>query len=229
MGLPVPFVFSHDSIGIGRNGPTHQPVEFLASLRAIPNMLVLRPADAVEAAECWEIALEHRTGPSALIFARQHLAARARRAGPTENLSAGAAPMCCRRAERCAPGDDLLATGSEVAIAMAARDLLAAEGVAAAVVSMPSWELFERQPDEYRQAVLGTGAASRGRGCGPPGLGPVYRAERAGSSDMSGFGASGSGMSCMLISASRPSRIADEARLHIDRPFHSAGSKSVDA
>ena len=73
MNLPVPFVFSHDSIGIGRNGPTHQPVEYLASLRAIPNMLVLRPADAVEAAECWEIALGNRTGPSSLIFARQPL------------------------------------------------------------------------------------------------------------------------------------------------------------
>ena len=73
MNLPVPFVFSHDSIGIGRNGPTHQPVEYLAALRAIPNMLVLRPADAVEAAECWEIALDHRTRPSSLIFARQLL------------------------------------------------------------------------------------------------------------------------------------------------------------
>jgi transketolase len=73
MGLPVPFVFSHDSIGIGRNGPTHQPVEYLAALRVIPNMLVLRPADAVEAAECWEIALGHRTGPCSLIFARQPL------------------------------------------------------------------------------------------------------------------------------------------------------------
>ena len=73
MGLPVKFVFSHDSIGIGRNGPTHQPVEILASLRAMPNMLVLRPADAVEAAECWEIAFEHRSGPSTLVFARQAL------------------------------------------------------------------------------------------------------------------------------------------------------------
>ena len=73
MGLPVKFVFSHDSIGVGKNGPTHQPVEILASLRAMPNMLVLRPADAVEAAECWEIALEHRTGPATLVFARQAL------------------------------------------------------------------------------------------------------------------------------------------------------------
>jgi transketolase len=86
MGLPVQFVFSHDSIGIGRNGPTHQPVEYLASLRAIPNMLVLRPADAVEAAECWQVALSRRTGPSSLIFARQPLQpVRSGEAGP--NLS----------------------------------------------------------------------------------------------------------------------------------------------
>jgi transketolase len=84
MGLPVLFVFSHDSIGIGTNGPTHQPVEYLASFRAMPNMLVLRPADAVEAAECWEIALSHRAGPSPLVFARQPLeAVRERRDEPT--------------------------------------------------------------------------------------------------------------------------------------------------
>lgn len=152
MGLPVPFVFSHDSIGIGRNGPTHQPVEFLASLRCIPNMLVLRPADAVEAAECWEIALEHRTGPSALIFARQSLPpVRTGEAG--ENLSRrGAYVIAEPDGERRVT---LLATGSEVSLALAARDLLAAEGVAAAVVSMPSWELFEQQPNSYRSAVLG--------------------------------------------------------------------------
>ena len=86
MGLPVKFVFSHDSIGIGRNGPTHQPVEILASLRAMPNMLVMRPADAVEAAECWEIAFEHRSGPSALVFARQALP-HVRRMHTSANLS----------------------------------------------------------------------------------------------------------------------------------------------
>lgn len=152
MGLPVPFVFSHDSIGIGRNGPTHQPVEFLASLRSIPNLLVLRPADAVEAAECWEIALEHRTGPSALIFARQSL--------PPVRTDAAGENACRRGAYVIAEPDGerritLLATGSEVSLALAARDLLAADGIAAAVVSMPSWELFEAQPDTYRSAVLG--------------------------------------------------------------------------
>ena len=86
MGLPVKFVFSHDSIGVGKNGPTHQPVEILASLRAMPNMLVLRPADAVEAAECWEIALEHRAGPVSMVFARQELPL-LRSASEDENLS----------------------------------------------------------------------------------------------------------------------------------------------
>ena len=110
MGLPVQFVFSHDSIGIGRNGPTHQPVEYLASLRAIPNMLVLRPADAVEAAECWEVALSRRTGPSSLIFARQPLsrcaAARPGRTSPAAaptwwpGRRAGAVPPSWRPARR---------------------------------------------------------------------------------------------------------------------------------
>ncbi len=130
MGLPVPFVFSHDSIGIGRNGPTHQPVEYLASLRAIPNMLVLRPADAVEAAECWEIALRTRTGPSSLIFARQALPA-LRRDGAGENLSARGAYVL---EEATGPRRvTLLATGSEVALAVEARRRLEEEA------SRPRW------------------------------------------------------------------------------------------
>ena len=96
MGLPVKFVFSHDSIGVGKNGPTHQPVEILASLRAMPNMLVLRPADAVEAAECWEIALEHRTGPSSLVFARQALPLVRSTGG--EQTCRAAAPTCWPKA-----------------------------------------------------------------------------------------------------------------------------------
>ncbi|MBV9248074.1 MAG: transketolase, partial [Acetobacteraceae bacterium] len=124
MGLPVAFVFSHDSIGIGRNGPTHQPVEYLASLRSIPNMLVFRPADAVEAAECWELALAHRSGPSSLIFARQPLAP-VRSAVSTENLSRRGAYMLAE-AEGGIRRATILATGSEVAVAMKARGLLQA-------------------------------------------------------------------------------------------------------
>ena len=106
-GLPVPFVFSHDSIGIGRNGPTHQPVEILASLRAMPNMLVLRPADAVEAAECWEIALDHRTGPSALIFCSPAAAAGAD-ACTAATTCRGTAPMCFADCGRARAGSRML-------------------------------------------------------------------------------------------------------------------------
>jgi transketolase len=155
MGLPVKFVFSHDSIGIGRNGPTHQPVEILASLRAMPNMLVLRPADAVEAAECWAIALEQTSTPASLVFARQMLP-RVRSAHTDQNLSRRGAYVLAE-ATSGARRVTLLATGSEVLIAMQARERLQAQGIATGVVSMPSWELFEQQDDGYQDSVLGPG------------------------------------------------------------------------
>jgi transketolase len=157
MGLPVTFVFSHDSIGIGKNGPTHQPVEVLAALRAMPNLLVLRPADASEAAECWAIALEHRAGPACLVFARQPLPA-LRAQQVDENLSRrGAYVLADADAAGGARRVTLLATGSEVALAIAARRELQSKGIATAVVSMPSWELFEAQDSAYRASVLGPG------------------------------------------------------------------------
>ncbi len=151
MNLPVVTVYSHDSIAIGRNGPTHQPVEFLASLRAMPNMLVLRPADAVEAAECWELALGNREGPTSLVCARQEL--------PPVRREAGGDNLCARGAYVIAEADGerrvtLIGTGSEVALALAARDILQGEGVPTAVVSMPSWELFARQEDAYRAKTI---------------------------------------------------------------------------
>ena len=151
MGLPGVFVFSHDSIGVGSNGPTHQPVEILASFRAMPNMRVFRPADAVETAEAWQIALETPDGPSLLALSRQ--AANPVCEGAGENMSRRGAYLV-HPAE---PKRDLtlLATGTEVALAMAARERLAAQGICAAVVSMPCWELFETQPEAYRAAVLG--------------------------------------------------------------------------
>jgi transketolase len=155
MGLPVKFVFSHDSIGIGRNGPTHQPVEILASLRAMPNMLVLRPADAVEVAECWAIALEQRATPVSLVFARQTLP-RVRSSHTNQNLSRRGAYVLAD-AVGGARRVTLLATGSEVLLAMQAREQLQAQGVATAVVSMPSWELFEQQDSAYQDSVLGPG------------------------------------------------------------------------
>ena len=154
MELPVITIYSHDSIGIGKNGPTHQPVEYLASLRAMPNMAVFRPADAVEAAECWELALGRRHGPSSMICSRQALPALRRDA--EENRSARGAYVL-EEAQGGPRRVTLLATGSEVALACSARASLQEQGVPTAVVSMPCWEIFEAQSDEYRAEILGPG------------------------------------------------------------------------
>ena len=152
MRIPTIYVFGDDSIGIGTNGPTHQPVEFFAGLRAVPFLNVYRPADAVEAAECWELALNTTDRPSALCFARQPVPT-VRTVHTEENLSArGAYVFAEAEGERRV---SLLATGSEVAIALQARDTLQAEGIPTAVVSMPCWELFEEQDAAYRARVLG--------------------------------------------------------------------------
>ncbi|MBP2303743.1 transketolase [Azospirillum melinis] len=148
------FVMTHDSIGLGEDGPTHQPVEHLAALRAIPNLLVLRPADAVETAECWQIALEATGAPSVLALTRQNVPT-LRTEHTADNLSArGAYVLAEAEGERKAT---ILATGSEVSLAVEARKALQAQGIGTAVVSMPSWELFERQDDAYKASVLGTG------------------------------------------------------------------------
>ncbi len=151
-GLPVTYVFTHDSIGLGEDGPTHQPVEILPALRAIPNMRVIRPADAVETAEAWAVALQSESTPTALALSRQGLPA-VRTEHTDENLVAKGAYVL-REPEG---GRDvtILATGSEVEIAMNAADMLSQKGIKAAVVSMPCWELFEEQDEAYRQAVLG--------------------------------------------------------------------------
>ena len=157
MGKRVIFVLTHDSIGLGEDGPTHQPVEHLASLRAMPNVLVLRPADAVETAECWELALENASGPSVLALTRQAVpAVRAFDAG--ENLAARGGYVLAR-AEGGAPRAAILATGSEVAVALAARTALQADGVPTQVASIPCREMFDRQDAEYRERVLGRDAA----------------------------------------------------------------------
>ena len=153
MGQRVIYVLTHDSIGLGEDGPTHQPVEHLAMLRATPNFLVFRPADAVETAECWQAALESRGAPSALALSRQALPT-LRTTHIDENLSARGAYVL--RDVDGARDVTLLATGSEVEIALAASELLADSGVKAAVVSMPCWELFERQSESYQQSVLGS-------------------------------------------------------------------------
>ncbi len=153
MGLRVIHVMTHDSIGLGEDGPTHQPVEHLASLRAIPNLAVFRPADAIETAEAWEAALSLRMTPSILCLSRQGLPT-VRLTPSPENLTARGA-YTLREAEG---GRDvtILATGSEVEIALAAADRLAGQGIRAAVVSVPCWLLFERQDPAYRREVLGS-------------------------------------------------------------------------
>ncbi|MEO3413053.1 transketolase [Roseovarius sp. CAU 1744] len=151
MRLPALFVFSHDSIGVGSNGPTHQPVEILASFRAMPNMYVFRPADAVETAEAWRIALERRDGPSMLALSRQD--ALKVRKDREENLSRKGAYVV-RDADG-ARDLTLIASGTEVGLAVQAQGALQTAGIAAAVVSMPCWELFEQQDESYRAEVLG--------------------------------------------------------------------------
>jgi len=153
MELPVIYVFTHDSIGIGEDGPTHQPIEHLAALRAIPGLTVIRPADANETVEAWRVALTHRDGPVALALTRQKLPTLDRaRLASADGLARGAYILA--EAENGQPEVIIIATGSEVHVALAAQELLAQRGVAARVVNMPSWELFERQPRDYRHAVL---------------------------------------------------------------------------
>lgn len=213
MGLPVKFVFSHDSIGIGKNGPTHQPVEILASLRAMPNMLVMRPADAAEAAECWEVAMAHASGPVSLVFARQNLPLVRKTHTPANQSARGGYVL---RDAACGLRQvTLLATGSEVALALAAREMLEQDGIGTAVVSLPCWELFDQQDAAYRRAVLGDG----------PGAGvrvgveaacrfgwDAYLGDRGGFVGMTGFGASGPADALYRLFGITPEAVAGEAR-----------------
>jgi transketolase len=151
MGVPVTYVMTHDSIGLGEDGPTHQPVEHLASLRAIPNLNVIRPCDAVETAEAWEMAMASTSTPTLLVLSRQNLPLVRVDAG--ENLTARGAYVLRDADDRQVT---LIATGSEIEIALAAADDLAAQGVRAAVVSAPCFEAFAAQSEAYRTTVLGT-------------------------------------------------------------------------
>ena len=152
----VIYVYTHDSIGLGEDGPTHQPIEHLTALRCIPNMTVVRPADAAETTEAWKVALQHRTGPTALVLTRQKL-------GLIDRTRYAAASGAARGAYVLAdPADGtpdvvLMSSGSEVAIILNAAEQLAARGVQARVVSMPSLEIFARQDAEYRASVLPAG------------------------------------------------------------------------
>ena len=153
MKLPVIYVFTHDSIHLGEDGPTHQPIEQLAALRATPNLLTLRPCDANEAAEAWRLACLRHDGPTALVLSRQKLPTFDRSVvGSAKGVARGAYTLI--EASTAPPRLVLLATGSEVAVAAGARDLLEGDGIPTRVVSMPSWELFDAQAAEYRATVL---------------------------------------------------------------------------
>jgi transketolase len=153
MKCPSIFVYTHDSIGLGEDGPTHQPIEQLAGLRAIPNLHVVRPADANETTEAWRMALGRTDGPTALALTRQNVPTLDRSVhAPADGLHRGAYVLA--EADGGAPQVLLLSTGSEVQLALAARESLAGEGVRARVVSMPCWEAFEEQDQSYRDSVL---------------------------------------------------------------------------
>jgi transketolase len=153
MGLKVIYVFTHDSIGLGEDGPTHQPIEHLASLRAIPGLTVMRPADANETAEAWRYALEGESGPVALALTRQNLPTLDRdKYAPADGLSRGGYILSDTEGQK--PDVILMASGSEVHVALEAAEKIRERGASARVVNMTSWELFEKQPDDYRNRVL---------------------------------------------------------------------------
>jgi transketolase len=153
MNIPVAWVFTHDSVGLGEDGPTHQPVEHYMALRAIPNLTVIRPADANETAMAWRSTFETR-GPVALLLTRQNVPVLDRtRLGPAEGALRGAYVLA-ETEDGATPDAILIATGSEVAVALEARALLAERDVAARLVSMPSWEIFDRQDEGYKDSVL---------------------------------------------------------------------------
>jgi transketolase len=152
MGVRAIFVFTHDSIGVGEDGPTHQPIEQIMNLRQVPNMTVIRPADANETLEAWKIAISNTSGPTTLIFSRQNL--------PVLDRSVCHAASGTRRGgyilweSASNPELILIATGSEVSITLDAARKLAENGMKVRVVSLPSWEIFDRQPQDYRDSVL---------------------------------------------------------------------------
>ena len=186
MGLGSIYVMTHDSIGLGEDGPTHQPIEHLASLRAIPGLTVFRPADAVEVLEAWDIAIRNRRRPSLLALSRQDVPQLRREPG-AENLTARGAYVI----RQFGTGRDLtlLATGTEVALAVQAAEALFSQGLAVAVVSMPAWDLFEAQPDTYRAEVLGQAPRLAVEAAGKFGW-TRYVAAEADVIGMPGFGAS---------------------------------------
>jgi transketolase len=209
MGLRVVYVMTHDSIGLGEDGPTHQPVEHLPALRTIPNLMVMRPADTIETAECWQIALESQKTPSVIALTRQNLPTV--RGVSDENL--------CKRGAYILAGEAaapirLIASGSEVQLALAARDLLAKDGLQSAVVSMPSWELFGQQDGAYQRQVMGGDGTIRVACEAATGFGwERWLGAKGAFVGMKGFGASAKASDLYRHFGITAEAIAEQARL----------------
>jgi transketolase len=187
MGIKVVHVMTHDSIGVGEDGPTHQPVEHVASLRAIPNLTVFRPGDAVETAECWKLALSQKSTPSVMVLSRQKTTA-ARTTASAENLCARGAYEVSAASSKAKV--TLFGTGTELSIALGAQKLLEADGVPTRVVSVPSFELFAAQPEAYRKSVIGEAQARVAVEAGVSMGWERFIGEGGGFVGMNGFGAS---------------------------------------
>ncbi len=205
MKLPVIYVFTHDSVAVGEDGPTHQPVEHLASLRCIPNLTVIRPADANETAQAWKAAVQCTDGPVALILSRQSLPILA----PTDALLKGAYVLSDSDAK---PDVILIGTGSEVSVALEAKKLLADKGVSARVVNMPSWELFEKTTPEYKASVFPDNGTPRlvVEAALPMGW-EKYLGPRGAAVAMNGFGASAPGGLVLKKFGFTPENVAEKA------------------
>ena len=213
--LPVVWVWTHDSVGLGEDGPTHQPVEHAMVLRAIPNLWVFRPADANETAMGWKVALERRGGPVALLLSRQDLPV----LEPDAVAGAERGAYVLREAANGNGEPDLVlvATGSEVLVTLAAATLLEAEGVAARVVSMPCWELFAEQPAEYRESVLAPGAARLAVEAGISLGWERWVGEAGDVVSIERFGASAPGATVLANFGYTSENIADRARALLER------------
>ncbi|MHC4520369.1 MAG: transketolase, partial [Planctomycetota bacterium] len=207
---PSIFVWTHDSIGIGEDGPTHQPVEHFAALRAIPNLLVFRPADANETAQAWKYALEHRDGPVGLLLTRQGLPViDQRKFASAANIGRGAYILTSRGK----PDVILLASGSEVSVALEAAKLLDADGLSPQVVSMPCWKLFEKQDEKYRNSVIPRDVKARvGVEAGVEMGWHKWLGEDGVFIGMSGFGASAPGKTCFQEFGITAENVAQAAR-----------------
>ena len=214
MRLPIIYIGTHDSIGLGEDGPTHQPVEHLAMLRAIPNLVTIRPADAVETIEAWKVAIERQDGPTFLVLTRQKLPILARNlAGAAEGLRHGAYVIVDPDGPN-VPDVILIATGSEVAVALEAARLLARDPIRTRVVSMPSWELFAAQPESYRNSILPPTVRTRVaiEAAGPMGW-SRWTTDEGAMVGMRGFGASAPGERLFQEFNLTPQQVAETVRL----------------